>query len=68
MNPFNWIIRKTHEAFAEGMRRFMADLSPDSPPANLEELRTMVAAAPPALPAAEQPAETTAPKQRKRAE
>ena len=53
MNPFTWIARKCYESFAEGMRQFMADLHPDAPPTNLDELRKLVAVTPAALPAAE---------------
>lgn len=60
MNPFNWIRARVYEAFAGGMRDFVAEIAPDNPPQTLAEMRQMLTAAaatshilPPALTGAE---------------
>lgn len=70
MNVFAWLTRRVRESCTEGLRQFFADVSPDSPPQTIDELRALVAAPAPALPAppdTEPDADTPAKPPRKRA-
>lgn len=57
---FGWLTRKVYEAMSEGARRFMADIHPENPPATVEEMKALIAAPAPALPAAEDETEQPA--------
>jgi hypothetical protein len=59
MNPFAWIRRKVAEAFVQGASDGLRAITPDGeiPPADLGELRTILANEIKALPAAPPPPE-----------
>lgn len=58
MNPFKWIAEQVRLSVWEGFRQATAEMTPDRPPADLDELRALLAPTPPALPAAEPETDT----------